>query len=74
MSRSASSQRLGLMDPEEARKRAARIPVMAPGVVVKMPLEVALMWIKQNNMQAKWRGDLLVVRKAPAITNPGDKT
>lgn len=33
-----------------------------------MRIEVALMWLQQNNMKGTWRGDLFVVKQVPAVT------
>lgn len=67
-----TKRHLMLMDPEEAKRRAAKIPVMKPGVIITMSIEVALMWMKQNNMKGSWRGNLLVARRKPIAEKQGE--
>lgn len=55
-----------VLPDDEAKKRAAKIPDLKPGVVVKMPLHVLLAYMNLHSYSFKeWKGDLMVIKKQP---------
>lgn len=58
-----------MISAKEARKKAEKFKVPAPGEFIKIPsVEVLHFFLLQNNLEvAGWRGDYLTVRKVCVV-------
>lgn len=65
----------GMMTTEEARKKAAKYQVPGAGQFVRMPVQVALAFMKMHNLKKlRWDGDYLVVVPDVAVVNAEQKS